>query len=116
MHYLKQAEPQPEAATQEIRDVVSEILLDVEREGWSAVRRWSERLDSWSPEQFRVSAAEIRAAEAAVDDELREHLEFALEQVRGFARLQRTSLLDVEQETLPGVVLGHRHVPINAVG
>lgn len=113
---LKQATEQPAAATDEVRRTVSEIIGDVERDGVAAVRRWSERLDGWAPDDFRVSQREIAAAEAAVPDELKEHLRFASEQVRGFARLQRETLHDLEVETLPGVTLGHRHLPMDAVG
>jgi sulfopropanediol 3-dehydrogenase len=113
---LKRAEPQPGPVTQEIRDTVSRILLEVEREGDAAVRRWSRELDGWDPPSFRVSEEEIARAQAEVDDVLKAHIAFAHEQVRNFARLQRQTLVDLEQETMPGVVLGHRHVPVNAVG
>jgi sulfopropanediol 3-dehydrogenase len=113
---LKRAEPQPGPVTQEIRDTVSRILLDVEREGDAAIRRWSRELDGWDPPSFRVSEEEIARAQAEVDDVLKAHIAFAHEQVRNFARLQRQTLVDLEQETMPGVVLGHRHVPVNAVG
>jgi sulfopropanediol 3-dehydrogenase len=116
VYYLKQAAPQPPAATQQVRDTVSEILLDVERDGLSAVRRYSEKLDGWAPESFRVSESEIVQAERTISDELKEHLHWALEQVRGFAVQQRATLRDLEVETLPGVRLGHRHVPVGAVG
>jgi sulfopropanediol 3-dehydrogenase len=116
MHYLKQAAPQPPAATQQVRDTVSEILLAVEREGAAAVRRYSERLDSWSPPSFRVSEGEAARAAAEVPEELGRHLHWALAQVRGFAEHQRATLQDLEVETLPGVTLGHRHVPVGAVG
>ena len=115
-HHLKKAEPPPRAETQRIRDTVSEILLAVEREGTAAVRRYSERLDGWNPPSFRVSADEIARAESQVDDELREHIAFAQEQVRTFAELQRGTLGEFEQETLPGVTLGQRNIPVNAVG
>ena len=99
-----------------MRDTVSEILLDVERHGTEAVRRWSWRLDRFDPPSFHIDQAEIAAAETATGEVLRSHLEFALEQVRGFARHQRETLLELEVETLPGVTLGHRHIPIGAVG
>jgi sulfopropanediol 3-dehydrogenase len=80
------------------------------------VRRFSEQLDGWAPESFHVSEQEIALAERTISDELKEHLHWALEQVRSFAVRQRTTLRDLEVETLPGVVLGHRHVPVGAVG
>ena len=89
MEYLKKGRPQEEAVTQQIRDTVSEILSAVQKEGIAAVRRYSERLDGWNPESFVVSEEEIRQAEGSVDDELKEHIRFAQEQVENFARLQK---------------------------
>jgi sulfopropanediol 3-dehydrogenase len=114
--YLKQATAEPESVSAEIRDTVSEVLLAVEREGDAAVRRYSEAFDGWSPPSFVVSAEEIAGASAEIDEELRSHIAFAQEQISSFARLQLESMLELEAETLPGVVLGHRHVPVNAVG
>jgi sulfopropanediol 3-dehydrogenase len=116
VEYLKKGRPQEEAVTQQIRDTVSEILSAVEKEGIAAVRRYSERLDGWNPESFVVSEEEIRRAEESVDDELKEHIRFAQEQVENFARLQKETLVDFEKETLPGVVLGQKQIPVNAVG
>ena len=112
--YLKRAAPAPVAVTQAVRDTVSEILLAVEREGERAVRRYSEQLDDWSPPSFVVEPGELRGAK--VDEGLAGHIAFALEQVRGFARAQKSTLRDLELETLPGVTLGHRHIPVGAVG
>jgi sulfopropanediol 3-dehydrogenase len=116
MRYLKEPKPAAPAVMQAVRETVSEILSAVEREGVDAVRRYSERFDGWSPASFRVSSDEARTAVESLDDELIEAISFAIEQVRGFACLQRDSLRDVEAETLPGVTLGHRHIPVNAVG
>jgi sulfopropanediol 3-dehydrogenase len=92
------------------------MLADIERRGEAAVRDWSLRLDGWAPESFVVGAAEIEDATAAVPDELKQHIAFAQDQVRGFAQCQRATLADLEVETLPGVRLGHRHLPVDAVG
>jgi sulfopropanediol 3-dehydrogenase len=116
MRYVKAPAPPEAAVTQEIRDTVSEVLSAVERDGDAAVRRYSERFDAWSPPSFRVGADQIEAASREVPDELREHIAFAQRQVRGFAELQRATLTDFEHETLPGVVLGQRHIPVSAVG
>jgi sulfopropanediol 3-dehydrogenase len=113
--YLKRAEPAG-AAGDEVRRTVSEMLLEIERRGGAAVREYSRRLDGWDPPSFRVTEEDVRAAEAAVPDELREQIAFAQTQVRTFATRQRATLHDLELETLPGVVLGHRHVPVDAVG
>ena len=111
MEYLKKGQAQEEAVTQQIRDTVSEILSAVQKEGIAAVRRYSERLDGWNPESFVVSEEEIRRAEESVDDELKEHIRFAREQVENFAGLQKETLVDFERETLPGVVLGQKQIP-----
>ena len=116
MEHLKRAEPRSAADVDDVRRVVSEILLDVERDGAAAVRRWSERFDGWSPPTFRVSPEDIARARLAVDDELASHIDFACAQVRGFAQAQRGMFRDLEVETLPGVTLGHRNIPVNNVG
>ena len=116
MEYLKKAEPVGEQVTQDIRESVSEILLAIEREGTTAVRRYSEQLDDWDPESFVVSEEEILRAEDSVDEELKRYINFAQEQVRNFAQLQRETLVDFERETLPGVVLGQKQIPVNAAG
>jgi sulfopropanediol 3-dehydrogenase len=113
---LKRAEAGPAHAGQDLRDTVSAMLADIERRGEAAVRDWSLRLDSWAPGSFVVGGSEIDAAAAAVPDDLKHQIAFAQDQVRRFAERQRGTLTDLELETLPGVVLGHRHVPVDAVG
>jgi sulfopropanediol 3-dehydrogenase len=95
---------------------VSEMLLRIDRDGIDAVRAYSRELDGWDPPSFEVSAAQIRAAADACSDELRHAIAFAQEQIAGFARMQRTTLTDFETETLPGVFLGQRQVPVQRVG
>ncbi|HSM45858.1 MAG TPA: histidinol dehydrogenase, partial [Acidimicrobiia bacterium] len=114
--YLKEPQRTPQAVTEEIKATVSEIIADIERRGTDAVREYSERFDDWSPSSFRVSEEEIDAVTDAIDPEVRAHAEFTLDQVRNFARLQRESMHDFEVETLPGVVLGQRHIPVASVG
>jgi sulfopropanediol 3-dehydrogenase len=99
------------AASARVRRDVSEMLLRIERGGERAVREYSRRLDGWDPPSFLVEPRE-----GGVDEALRGHIAFALEQVRGFARAQRATLTDLRVEPHPGVVLGHRHVPVGAVG
>ena len=115
-YHLKERTGLTEEAWAEIRATVSEILSAVEREGEPAVRRYSERFDGWSPPTFRVGEDEVRRASASIPDDLREHIAFAQDQVRGFAELQRSTLVDEEWETLPGVALGQRFIPVGAVG
>ena len=95
---------------------VSEMLTAIEREGMDAVRELSQELDGWAPKSFEVSPAEIRAAADACSPALREAIAFAQEQIGGFAQRQRDTLVDFEVETLPGVRLGQKQVPVRKVG
>ena len=95
---------------------VSEMLLRIEREGMDAIRHYSRELDRWEPSDFEVGRAEIDRAAESLSNELRDAIAFAQDQVRNFARRQRETLTDFEVETLPGVHLGQRQVPVSAVG
>lgn len=116
MHYLKQPPAPAPEVTQEIRDTVSEIISDVARNGTEAVRRHSERLDNWSPATFRVSPEQIERAGDAIEPRVSESSRFLIDQVTNFARLQRETLVDFEAETLPGVYLGQRWIPVRSAG
>jgi sulfopropanediol 3-dehydrogenase len=102
--------------TEQVRQTVAEMLTTIERDGLDAIRRYSRELDHWEPESFLVDRNTALAAGNQLTNELREHIAFAQEQVRGFAEAQRATLKDLEVETLPGVVLGHRHIPVQTVG
>jgi sulfopropanediol 3-dehydrogenase len=99
-----------------LRERVAEMLLTIERDGERAVRAYSRELDGWDPPSLQLGAADIAAAARRVPADLREHIAFAQAQVRGFAERQRATLTDLRCEPLPGVVLGHRHLPVGAVG
>jgi sulfopropanediol 3-dehydrogenase len=114
--YLKTPNPPTIEATDELRARVSDMLRDIERGGLAAVRRWSLELDGWAPDDFVVSDAEFQRAADGLGETLREHVRFAQGQVRGFAQAQRATLTDLEVEMGPGVILGHRHLPVGAVG
>ena len=117
--YLKHEPTYSAEVSEAVRQTVSEMLTRIEREGIAAVRAYSRELDGWEggPDgSFVVGRDEIDAAGAALDDDLRGHIAFAQEQVRAFARAQRASMVDVELQTRPGVTLGHRHIPVGAVG
>jgi sulfopropanediol 3-dehydrogenase len=115
--YLKRAESAaPEQAGEEVRQTVATMLADVERRGERAVRDLSRRLDEWEPESFLVDPAEVEAAGSSLPDELKSHIAFAQARVRDFAERQLETLSDLHVETLRGVRLGHRHVPVDAVG
>lgn len=100
----------------EVRRVVENILTDIASRGEQAVREYSQKFDHWSPADFQLSASEIQACLDAVDDRTLRDIEFAQTQIRQFALLQRAALQDIEVETLPGVVLGHKNIPVNSVG
>jgi sulfopropanediol 3-dehydrogenase len=114
--YLKRPSATVQQATEEVKRTVEEMLARIELEGLDAVREYSRRLDGWDPPSFRVGEEEIEAAAARVPDELKEHIAFAQDQVRSFAERQRQTLTELDVETQPGVVLGHRHIPVGAVG
>ena len=107
---------QTEEADAKVRGAVETIIADVARRGDDAVRDLSEKFDKWSPPSFRLSDGEIAALVAKVSPQTIADIEFAQAQIRNFAEIQRASLKDVEVETLPGVVLGHRHIPVARVG
>ena len=114
--YLKHTPMYSRQVTDAVRATVSEMLERIEREGEAAIRHYSRELDGWDPPSFVVDADDVRAASGSLTPELRDHIAFAQEQVRTFAAAQRASLTDIEIETRPGVVLGHRHIPVAAVG
>jgi sulfopropanediol 3-dehydrogenase len=99
-----------------IRQTVERILSDVKARGDAAVRELSAKFDRWSPASFRLSAEEIAKIVAKVPEATLADIAFAQEQVRNFARAQRDALKDIEVETLPGVTLGHRNIPVASVG
>jgi len=104
------------AADRKVRDIVEAALADIEGRGDAAVREMSIKFDGWDRDDYRLSQAEIDAAVDSLSPQERKDIEFAQTQVRQFATIQRASMQDVEVETLPGVILGHKNVPINAAG
>ena len=99
-----------------VRQTVEATLADIERRGDQAVRELSIKFDNWDRDDYRLSEAEIRSCVEQMSEQDLEDIRFAQTQVRNFAQIQRDSMLDVERETLPGVVLGHKHIPVNSVG
>jgi sulfopropanediol 3-dehydrogenase len=104
------------AADAKVRETVERILADIETEGDAAVRRLSEQFDKWSPASFRLSESEIERAMAQVRKRDLDDIKFAQAQVRNFAQKQLATMRELEVETLPGIVLGHRHIPVNSIG
>jgi len=117
IRYLKKSKPveaQAEIASQ-VRDTVEQIIANVARNGDAAVREYSRKFDQWDPASFRLSEAEIAACVASLSEQEIGDIKFAQAQVRRFAEVQKASMHDVEVETLPGVILGHRNIPVNSV-
>jgi len=104
------------AADAKVRETVETILAQVEEKKDAAIRDLSEKFDKWSPQSFRLSEQDIERAIAQVPQRDLDDIRFAQAQVRNFAQKQRDTMLDLEVETLPGVVLGHKHIPVNAIG
>ena len=104
------------AAAAKVREVVEGILAEVETGGDGAVRALSARLDKWSPPSFRLTLAEIETIMAGLPQQTIDDIKFAQAQVRNFAQAQRAAIQDAEVETLPGVTLGHKNIPVNSVG
>ncbi|QDK34510.1 histidinol dehydrogenase [Sphingomonas sp. IC081] len=103
-------------ADRKVRDIVEAALADIEKRGDEAVREMSIRFDGWDRDDYRLSQAEIDACVDSLTPQERKDIEFAQAQVKNFAQIQRASMQDVEVETLPGVVLGHRNIPLNSAG
>jgi sulfopropanediol 3-dehydrogenase len=117
-HHLKRGMDAGEikAADTKVRETVESILADIEARKDVAVADLSKKFDNWAPKSFRLTPAEIDAAIAQVPKRDLEDIKFAQAQVRNFAQKQRDSMKDIEVETLPGVVLGHKHVPVSSIG
>ena len=116
--WLKQAisKHDKDEAQQQVRETVEKLLADIETRGDTAVRELSKRFDNWEPENFKLSEEQIQDCINRLDTRTLDDIRFAQDQIRNFAQLQRDSMKDVEEETLPGVILGHRHIPMNRVG
>ncbi|MEM1398366.1 MAG: histidinol dehydrogenase [Pseudomonadota bacterium] len=118
IEYLKRGKTASERSDDDAktRTIVEATLHEIETRGDAAVRELSEKFDSYSPPSFRLSPSEIEALIARVSPEDMADLKFAQQQVRNFAQAQRDSMKDIEVETLPGVILGHKNIPVQSVG
>ena len=110
------SEEQSREASNQVRDIVDGILQGITEHGDVHLREVSERLDNWSPPNFRLSDDEIQACMDSLPESTLHDIKFAQEQVKNFARIQLDSMKNVEVETRPGVILGHKHLPMNSVG
>ena len=104
------------SAAREVRDSVEATLEDIAARGDTAIRELSIRFDGWEREDYRLSDSEIEACVATLSPQDVKDIEFAQTQIRNFAKVQRQSIQDVEVETLPGVVLGHKTIPVSSAG
>ncbi len=118
IEYLKRGKPEAERSEDDAktRQIVESTLADIEARGDRAVRELSEKFDSYAPPAFRLSEGEIEGLMSRVSDRDMADLKFAQEQVRNFAQAQRDSMLDIEVEPMPGVILGHKNIPVQSVG
>ncbi|OYX43002.1 MAG: histidinol dehydrogenase [Rhodobacterales bacterium 32-67-9] len=118
IQHLKSGKPEAERAEDDakVRGIVEATLSDIEKRGDAAVRELSAKFDNYAPQSFRLSSSEIEAAIQKVSARDMEDIRFAQTQIRTFAEAQRASMTDIEVETLPGVILGHRNVPVQSVG
>jgi sulfopropanediol 3-dehydrogenase len=118
IRYLKHGRSADDVAHDDaqVRATVESMLAEIARRGDAAAREYSDRLDRWSPPSFRLTREEIDECYRQLPAQAIEDIRFAQAQVRRFAEVQRAALRDVEVETLPGVTLGHRNVPVGSVG
>ena len=116
IRHVKSGQPaavKAEVHTQ-VRRTVKSIMAEISARGEQAVREYSQKFDKWSPSSFRLTEAEIEECVRSLPTQVLEDIRFAQTQIRSFA--QRAALKDVEVETLPGVVLGHKNIPVGSVG
>jgi len=116
--YLKEAVPAAQVAANlaAVRETVTGVIADIRDRGDEAVREYSAKFDQWSPADFRLSAGQIEDIVAALPPQVIADIEFVQAQIRRFAQAQLASMREIEVETLPGVFLGHRHLPVSSAG
>ena len=118
IQYLKRGKSIDEKASADakVQEIVRGILTDIREQGDAAVRELSQKFDNWSPDDFKLSAEQIQALMDSLPQQVIDDIKFAQTQVRNFAQAQRASMHDIEVETIPGVVLGHKNIPVSRVG
>ncbi|WP_341669641.1 histidinol dehydrogenase [Alcaligenes sp. SDU_A2] len=117
VRFLKEGrtEEQSESDAARVQSTVSNILADISKRGDDALREYSQKFDQWAPESFRLTDEQIQACIAQLSQGQLDDIRFAQEQIRNFAQLQKDSMRDIEVETLPGVILGHKNLPVESV-
>ena len=118
IEYLKKSKPEIEKIEDDkkVRSSVEEILSNIKKNGDKAIRSYSEKFDDFSPKAFRLTDNEIKECISQVSPKDLDDIKFAQEQIRNFAEIQKETMKDVEVETLPGVILGHKNIPVESVG
>ena len=118
INYIKKGKTAADKALEDaqVSEVVKNTLEVIEESGDKAVREFSEKFDNYSPKSYKLSSQEIDNLIAKVSDRDMKDIKFAQEQVRNFAQAQRDSMQDIEVETMPGVILGHKNIPVQSVG
>ena len=118
IRYLKESKSQSERNEDDakVKAIVEQTLADINLRGDAAIRELSEKFDNYSPQSFKLSEEEIHALIAEVSSRDLDDIRFAQDQVRRFAEAQRASMTDIEIETMPGVILGHKNIPVQSVG
>lgn len=118
IRYLKESKSQSERREDDakVKAIVEDTLADIEARGDEAIRELSKKFDNYSPASFKLSADEIQELIAEVSPRDLDDIRFAQKQVRKFAEAQRASMTDIEVETMPGVILGHKNIPVQSVG
>jgi sulfopropanediol 3-dehydrogenase len=116
--YLKEAVPAAQVAKNlaDVKQTVTSVIADIRERGDGAVREYSAKFDNWSPPDFRLSAGQVEDIIATLPAQVISDIEFAQAQIRHFAQAQLASMTEIEVETLPGVFLGHRHLPVSSAG
>ena len=118
IEYLKRGKTEAARSEEDAktRAVVESTLAEIEARGDAAVRDLSQKFDNYAPAQFRLTDSEIEAAMSKVSARDMDDIKFAQKQIRSFAEAQRASMTDIEVETMPGVILGHKNIPVQSVG
>ena len=118
INFLKRSKTELEKAAEDtkVREVVEATLGEIAKRGDEAVRELSKKFDNYVPDNFKLNKSEINAAMQKVASRDMEDIKFAQQQIRKFAEAQRASITDIEIESMPGVILGHRNIPVRSVG
>ena len=118
INVLKKSKTEIEKAAEDakVREVVEATLSEIEKNGDAAVRQLSKKFDNYAPNKFKLNKSEIDAAMQKVSSRDMDDIKFAQQQIKNFAEAQRASMTDIEIETMPGVILGHRNIPVQSVG